>query len=193
MPDIVRINAGVVTQAPTASEAIRQNAARMARVRAALRRAGIADRDIQTSAISLQPEYRYAENQPPVLTGYRASQRGQRPLPRHRQARRDPRRAGRRGRQPDQRPDARARQARGGARRGADPGARQRAGPGPSSMRARSACGSSGSSSVSEGGRDADAAGADDAHAGAVTPAATQIEPGEQMLSVSLTVSFELQ
>ena len=38
VPDIVRINAGVVTQAPTASEAIRQNAARMERVRAALRR-----------------------------------------------------------------------------------------------------------------------------------------------------------
>jgi uncharacterized protein YggE len=73
VPDIVRINAGVVTQAPTATEAIRQNAARMERVRAALRRAGVADRDIQTSSISLQPDYRYAENQPPQLTGYRAS------------------------------------------------------------------------------------------------------------------------
>jgi uncharacterized protein YggE len=73
VPDIATINAGVVTQAPTASEAIRQNAARMASVRAALRRAGIADRDIQTSQISLNPEYRYAENQPPRLVGYQAS------------------------------------------------------------------------------------------------------------------------
>lgn len=73
VPDIVRINAGVVTQALSATEAIRQNAARMERVRAALRRAGIADRDIQTSSISLQPDYRYAESQPPQLTGYRAS------------------------------------------------------------------------------------------------------------------------
>jgi len=73
VPDLVRINAGVVTQAAGASEAIRLNAARMERVRAALRRAGIADRDIQTSSISLQPDYRYAENQPPQLTGYRAS------------------------------------------------------------------------------------------------------------------------
>ena len=72
VPDIVRINAGVVTQAPTAVEAIRQNAERMARVRAALRRAGVAERDIQTSSISLQPDYRYAENRPPELTGYRA-------------------------------------------------------------------------------------------------------------------------
>jgi uncharacterized protein YggE len=73
IPDIARIGAGVVTQAPSATEAIRLNAARMTSVRAALRRAGIADRDIQTSSISLQPEYRYAENQPPQLTGYRAS------------------------------------------------------------------------------------------------------------------------
>lgn len=73
IPDIARISAGVVTQAPTATEAIRQNSARMNAVRAALGRAGIADRDIQTSNISLQPDYRYAENQPPQLTGYRAS------------------------------------------------------------------------------------------------------------------------
>jgi hypothetical protein len=73
VPDIARINAGVVTQAQTATEALRLNAARMAAVRAALRRAGIADRDIQTSTISLNPDYRYAENQPPQLVGYRAS------------------------------------------------------------------------------------------------------------------------
>jgi uncharacterized protein len=72
VPDLVRINAGVVTQAPTAVEAIRQNAARMEAVRAALRAAGIADRDIQTSSVSLNPNYRYAENQPPQLLGYQA-------------------------------------------------------------------------------------------------------------------------
>ncbi len=72
VPDIARISSGVVTVAPTATAAIEQNAARMASVRAALRRAGIADRDIQTSSISLNPEYRYVENRPPVLTGYRA-------------------------------------------------------------------------------------------------------------------------
>lgn len=73
VPDIARINAGVVTQAPTATEAIRQNAQRMEQVRAALRRAGVADRDIQTSSINLHPDYRYAENRAPELTGYRAS------------------------------------------------------------------------------------------------------------------------
>ena len=73
VPDVARISAGVSTQAPSATEAIRLNAARMNAVRDALRRAGIADRDIQTSNLSLQPQYRYAENQPPVLTGYQAA------------------------------------------------------------------------------------------------------------------------
>ena len=73
VPDVARINAGVVTQASSATAAIAQNAQRMERVIAALKRAGIAERDIQTSSINLNPEYRYAENQPPVLTGYRAS------------------------------------------------------------------------------------------------------------------------
>ena len=72
VPDIARISAGVVTQAPTATAAIQQNAQRMERVRAALKRAGIADRDIQTSSINLNPEYRYEENRPPILVGYRA-------------------------------------------------------------------------------------------------------------------------
>jgi uncharacterized protein YggE len=72
VPDIARISAGVATQATTATDAIRQNAARMERVRAALTRAGIAARDIQTSNINLQPEYRYVQNQPPRLIGYRA-------------------------------------------------------------------------------------------------------------------------
>lgn len=73
VPDLAIISAGVQTLQPTATAAIDENATRMERVRAALKRAGIADPDIQTSSISLNPEYRYAENQPPVLTGYRAS------------------------------------------------------------------------------------------------------------------------
>ena len=73
VPDLAIISAGVVTKSPTASGAIADNAARMERVRAALKRAGIADRDIQTSSINLNPDYRYDNNQPPVLTGYQAS------------------------------------------------------------------------------------------------------------------------
>ncbi|MDQ3247443.1 MAG: SIMPL domain-containing protein [Pseudomonadota bacterium] len=73
VPDIAIVSAGVMTRSSTATAALQENAARMERVRAALRRAGIADRDIQTSQISLNPEYRYVENQPPQLIGYTAS------------------------------------------------------------------------------------------------------------------------
>jgi uncharacterized protein YggE len=74
VPDVARIGAGVVTSAPTASGAMETNARQMASVRAALKRAGIPDRDIQTSSLSLSPEYREgAPNAPPRILGYRAS------------------------------------------------------------------------------------------------------------------------
>ncbi|MBR0553998.1 SIMPL domain-containing protein [Stakelama marina] len=73
VPDIATIRAGVVTQATSAGDALKQNAARMAAVLAALKKAGIADKDVQTAAISLSPQYKYGDNQPPVITGYQAS------------------------------------------------------------------------------------------------------------------------
>ncbi|MBA3834957.1 MAG: SIMPL domain-containing protein, partial [Sphingomonas sp.] len=73
VPDVAIISAGVVTRSATASGALRENSARMERVIAALRRAGVAERDIQTSSINLNPEYRYQENQPPQLVAYTAS------------------------------------------------------------------------------------------------------------------------
>jgi len=73
VPDLAIISAGVQTLQPTATGAIEENASRMERVRAALKRAGIADKDIQTSSINLNPEYHYENSQPPRLTGYRAT------------------------------------------------------------------------------------------------------------------------
>lgn len=73
VPDVAIISTGVVTRSVTAGGALQQAAARMARVRAALKAAGVEDRDIQTSNISLNPEYRYETNQSPKLTGYSAS------------------------------------------------------------------------------------------------------------------------
>ena len=73
VPDVAVISAGVVTRSTTATAAIQENADRMERVRAALKKAGIADRDIQTSNLSLNPEYRYENNQPPQLVGYTAT------------------------------------------------------------------------------------------------------------------------
>ena len=73
VPDVAVITAGVVSRDATATEAIQDAATRMERVRAALKKANVADRDIQTTNVSLSPEYRYPENQSPQLTGYSAS------------------------------------------------------------------------------------------------------------------------
>jgi uncharacterized protein len=74
-PDVAVIGAGVVTQAAKAGAALSANATRMTATIAALKAAGVAERDIQTQSIALQPQYRYGDNQPPVLTGYQASNR----------------------------------------------------------------------------------------------------------------------
>lgn len=73
VPDIATITAGVTTQGTTASAALAENAQRMGRVIAALKKLGIADRDITTTAVGLSPQYRYPENQAAVLTGYQSS------------------------------------------------------------------------------------------------------------------------
>jgi uncharacterized protein len=72
VPDIVRVIAGVATQAPTAAEALRQNAELMVRVRAALARAGIADRDIQTQSLALNAIYRNGAYPREQIQGYSA-------------------------------------------------------------------------------------------------------------------------
>lgn len=73
VPDVATISAGVVTQATDGNAAMRQNAEQMAKVVDAIKAAGIADKDVQTSGISLNPQYKYAENQAPKITGYQAS------------------------------------------------------------------------------------------------------------------------
>jgi uncharacterized protein len=73
VPDVAIISTGVVTRSTTATGAIQDAAERMQRVVAALKRAGVEDRDIQTSNLNLNPEYRYPENQSPQLVGYTAS------------------------------------------------------------------------------------------------------------------------
>jgi uncharacterized protein YggE len=73
VPDMASITLGVTTQAVTAADAMRLNAGRMTAIVAALRGQGLADRDIQTSSLSLGPQYDYAPNQPPKLNGYQSS------------------------------------------------------------------------------------------------------------------------
>ncbi len=74
-PDLAQIDAGVASDAKTAREAAEANNAAMAKVLQSLKTAGIADKDYQTSRLSLQPQY--APNRPGQATviGYRASNR----------------------------------------------------------------------------------------------------------------------
>lgn len=72
-PDIAILSTGVVSLAADANGAIRRNAEQMTRVVAAINKAGIADKDVQTSGVSLNPDYHYLANRPPRIKGYYAS------------------------------------------------------------------------------------------------------------------------
>jgi uncharacterized protein len=72
-PDMATITLGVMTEGKTAAEALGANATRMTAVMASLQKAAIAPRDIQTSNLNLNPQYRYVQNEAPMLTGYQAS------------------------------------------------------------------------------------------------------------------------
>jgi uncharacterized protein YggE len=72
-PDVASLSVGVVTQAADSAAAMRSNAEQMNRVMAGIREAGIADKDIRTSGVSLSPQYRYDQDRPPTITGYQAS------------------------------------------------------------------------------------------------------------------------
>jgi uncharacterized protein YggE len=56
-PDVAVFNAGVTTQGQTAAAALGENSRAMTEVIAALKRSGIAERDIQTSNLSISPVY----------------------------------------------------------------------------------------------------------------------------------------
>ena len=72
-PDIAILSTGVVSLAPDANSAIRRNAEQMSRVVAAIQAAGIARKDVQTSGVSLNPDYHHVANRPPRIKGYYAS------------------------------------------------------------------------------------------------------------------------
>ena len=72
-PDQATITLGVSVQAPTAAAAMAANRTRMNATIAALKAQGIAERDIQTSGLNLNPQYVYEPNKPQRLTGYQAA------------------------------------------------------------------------------------------------------------------------
>lgn len=76
-PDMATITSGVTTQAATAGEALAANSKAMADLLAALAAAGIADKDVQTSNFSVNPNYVYSDQRdasgytlPPKIDGY---------------------------------------------------------------------------------------------------------------------------
>lgn len=75
-PDLVTIGAGVTTEAPTATDALRQNSAEMQKVVVRLKALGVADKDIQTTGINLNARYDYdQQTQRQVFRGYQAANR----------------------------------------------------------------------------------------------------------------------
>ena len=74
VPDMAVLSIGVRTDAPTASAALRQNSSEMAATIAKLRELDVAERDIQTSGLSVNPRYNYENNRSePKIIGFTAA------------------------------------------------------------------------------------------------------------------------
>ncbi|HBU16216.1 MAG TPA: SIMPL domain-containing protein, partial [Gemmobacter sp.] len=73
-PDMATITLGVTTQGATAAEAMAANSAELAKVMDRLKTSGIEARDMQTTGLSLYPEWRQsADGQSQQIGGYTAS------------------------------------------------------------------------------------------------------------------------
>ena len=71
-PDIASISTGVTSRANTSDAAMSDNAQRMQKLMQAIKAAGIAEKDVQTSGIMLQPQTVYEEGKAPRIEGYEA-------------------------------------------------------------------------------------------------------------------------
>ncbi|MCB2046672.1 MAG: SIMPL domain-containing protein [Novosphingobium sp.] len=78
-PDLAVFSAGVQSQASNAAEALADNSRNMAKVIAALKRSGIAEKDIQTSNLSINPVYSDPEQE--AMRAARANGQPYVPLP----------------------------------------------------------------------------------------------------------------
>lgn len=73
VPDNAVIRLGVSSQGKTARAASDANAKEMTVVLAAIKDSGVADRDIQTTSLSLQPQYELNKTGAPRLIGFQAN------------------------------------------------------------------------------------------------------------------------
>lgn len=72
-PNQAQIDIGVVTQARTAPDASKENAERLTRVLAEIKKLLVKDDEVKTSGYSLTPTYRYPQGGKPEIVGYSAS------------------------------------------------------------------------------------------------------------------------
>jgi uncharacterized protein YggE len=71
VPDRAQLSTGVVTQGRNAAAALAANARAMTAMLAALKSAGVPDKSIQTTSVSVAPQYSDAKpGAPPRVTGY---------------------------------------------------------------------------------------------------------------------------
>lgn len=71
-PDMATVTLGVVSQNETAKSAVEENSAEVAALLETLKNAGIESRDVQTSGLSLNPQWDNGQSGPPKLISYRA-------------------------------------------------------------------------------------------------------------------------
>jgi uncharacterized protein len=72
-PDQAEIDIGVVTQARNAPDAARENAERLSRVMAEVKKNLGKDDEVKTASYALTPNYRYPQGGKPEITGYTAT------------------------------------------------------------------------------------------------------------------------
>lgn len=79
-PDVADINIGVVTQGDAAAKALAANTEAMTAIQTLLKERGVAEKDVQTTGIDVQPVYSQQQRQPqqqadytPRIVGYRVT------------------------------------------------------------------------------------------------------------------------
>jgi len=71
-PDLASVSVGAIVEADTAKEALARSSALMAKLIDGLKALGVAAKDIQTTAINIEPRYTQAKDgRPAALAGYR--------------------------------------------------------------------------------------------------------------------------
>jgi len=74
VPDQMTFRLAVTRTAPDVSTAMDAASRTQTRVLDAMQRAGVERRDLQTTGLSIDPQYRYSSYAPPVITGYTVRQ-----------------------------------------------------------------------------------------------------------------------